>query len=71
MTLALQGKKSTKEFIYYKVLWEGFPPDVATWEPEDNIHDDLIDEYEATLEAEAQLEAEEEAEDEEDSMEDD
>ena len=65
-----QGKhKSTKEIIYYKVLWEGFPPDVATWEPESAIHDDFIDEYEATVEAEAELEAEEEAEDEEDAME--
>ena len=42
-------KKSTKELIYYKVLWEGFPPDVATWEPESVIHDDFIDEYEARL----------------------
>ena len=72
MALCWQGKKkTTKEVVHYKVLWEGFPPDVATWEPESAIHDDFIDEYEATLEAEAQLEAEEEAEDEEDSMEDD
>jgi hypothetical protein len=42
---------------------------VATWEPESAIHDDFIDEYEATVEAEAELEAEEEAEDEEDAME--
>ena len=48
-----------KEFIYYKVLWEGFPPEAATWEPESEIHDDLIDEFEAALEAEAELEAEE------------
>ena len=67
----MQGaKKSTKELIYYKVLWEGFPPDVATWEPESVIHDDFIDEYEAAVEAEAELEAEEEAEDDEDSMDD-
>ena len=58
-----------KEFISYKVLWEGFPPEAATWEPESEIHDDLIDEFEAALEAEAELAAEEEAEDEEDAME--
>jgi hypothetical protein len=56
-----QGKKTTKEFIYYKVLWEGFPPEFASWEPADKIHDDLIDDYEAAVEAEAVLEAEEEA----------
>ena len=41
-----------------------YPP--LTWEPEAEIHDDFIDEYEAALEAEAELEAEEEAEDEDD-----
>ena len=58
-----------KEFIYYKVLWEGFPPEAATWEPESEIHDDLIDEFEAALEAEAELEAEEEEEEEEEDIE--
>ena len=38
----------------------------AMGEPEAEIHDDFIDEYEAALEAEAELEAEEEAEDEDD-----
>lgn len=38
-----------KEFIYYKVLWEGFPPEAATWEPESEIHDDFIGEFEAAL----------------------
>ena len=62
-----KGKnRADKEFVYYKVLWESFPPDTATWEPESQIHDDYIEEYEAGLEAEAQLEAEEEAEDDED-----
>ena len=23
--------------VLYKVLWEGFPPEVATWEEEDDI----------------------------------
>lgn len=65
-----KGKKKTeKEFIYYKVLWESFPPEVATWEPADHIHDDFIDEFEASLEAEEQLEAEAAAEEDEDDEE--
>ena len=24
-------KRSEKEFVFYKVLWDGFPPEVATW----------------------------------------
>ena len=61
-----QGKKrTTKEVIYYKVLWEDFPPEAATWEPASEIHDDFIDEYEAAMEAEAELEAEEEEEEDE------
>ena len=59
-----------KEFIYYKVLWEGFPPEFASWERESEIHDDFIEEYEAGLEAEAVLEAEDAAEDDEDAMDD-
>ena len=46
------------------------PPEVATWEPEDNIHDEFIDLYEAETEAQEALEAEAEAEDDEDDMED-
>ena len=46
-------------------------PEVATWEPESEIHDDYIDEYEASLEAEAELEAEEDAEGDEDDEEED
>ena len=34
----------------------------ATWEPAENISNDLLDEYEAGLEAEAELDAEEERE---------
>ena len=66
----MQGKKKKKtEYISYLILWQGFPPEVATWEPEKAIHDDFIDAYEASLEAEAELEAEEAAEDEEDDAE--
>eukprot|EP00966_Prymnesium_polylepis_P077184 1788044-Prymnesium_polylepis.1 len=42
--------------VLYKVLWVGFPPEIATWEEESGIHDDFIDAYEASLEAEAELE---------------
>ena len=41
----------------YKVLWKGYPPEIATWEEEGSIHDDFIDSYEAGLEAEAELDA--------------
>ena len=60
-----------KDFIFYKVLWENFPPEFASWEPAEAIHDDFIDEYEAALEAEEQLCAEEEAAELEDSLDDD
>ena len=59
----LQGnKRSTKEFIFCKVLWEGFPPEFASCEPEEEIHNGFIDKYEAAVEAEAQLRVEEEQE---------
>ena len=32
--------------ILYKVLWEGYPEEIATWEDADNIHDDYIDAFE-------------------------
>jgi hypothetical protein len=54
------------------VLWEGWPPETATWEypaqrgVKGGIPLGLVDEYEASLEAEAQLEAEEEDDDDED-----
>ena len=51
-------------------MWEGFPPEFASWEPESEIHDDFIDEFEASLEDEAELEAEEDDEDDEGSMDD-
>ena len=51
--------------VLYKVLWEGFPPEVATWEEEDDIpcgEVDYVGNYEAEL-------AKEEQEDEEDAEE--
>ena len=41
--------------LLYKVLWKGFPPDIATWEEEDQIpcgEQDFIAEYEAGLDEE-------------------
>ena len=57
------GRQNVKAgTVLYKVLWKGYPPEIATWELESAIHDDFIDEYEAAIEAEAELEAEEAAE---------
>ena len=42
--------------ILYKVLWEGFPPEIATWEEEEDVPCggvDFVAEYEAGLAAEA------------------
>ena len=47
--------------VLYKVLWRGYPPEIATWEEVSIIHDDFIDEYEAGLEAGEELEAAEAA----------
>ena len=52
-------RKGTK---LYKIIWEGYLAAAASWEPEENIHPDILDEYEASLEAEAHLDAEEAAE---------
>lgn len=41
--------------VLYKVLWAGFPPEIATWEEEDDIpcgEIDFVAEYEAGLEVE-------------------
>jgi hypothetical protein len=43
--------------VLYKVLWAGFPPEIATWEEEDDIpcgEIDFIAEYEAGLQVEAE-----------------
>ena len=44
--------------VLYKVLWEGFPPEIATWEDEDDIpcgEVDFVSQYEEGLEEEAQV----------------
>lgn len=50
--------------LLYKVIWDGYPPDPATWEPPANISDKLIAEYEASLEEDAAADAKEEGEEE-------
>ena len=45
--------------VLYKVLWEGFTPEIATWEDESSIHDDFIDAYEAGLDEEADMDEDE------------
>ena len=48
-----------------QVLWEGFPPEIATWEEEADIpcgEVDFVGDFEAELEKEAEVEEEEEEE---------
>jgi len=46
--------------VLYKVLWQGFPPDIATWESEEDLaHTDEVQLYEAGLAEEQEQEAEE------------
>jgi len=58
--------------VLYKVLWEGFPPEIATWEEEEDEipcgEVDFVAEYEARLQAEAEEDAASEAEDESDDV---
>ena len=49
---------SRKGTTLYRVVWKDFSAAATTWEPAENIHDEIIAEYEAALEAEAQLDAE-------------
>ena len=45
----------TEGTVLYKVLWKGFPPEMATWEEEDGIpcgEVDFVSQYESALEAE-------------------
>ena len=44
--------------VLYRVLWKDFPPEIATWEDEDTIHDDFINAYEERLEVEGEGEGE-------------
>ena len=40
--------------MLYKVLWEGWPEELATWEEEDDIpcgEEDFVEQYEARMEA--------------------
>jgi hypothetical protein len=59
------GVRWKKGTVLYKVIWEGYPPDAATWEPPDNIEESVIEAYEDSLEDEAEADAELEEEDEE------
>ena len=51
-----------KGLTLYRVVWKDYSAEATTWEPAENIHDEIIADYEAALEAEAQLDAEEAAE---------
>ena len=56
------GDVGRKGDTLYKIVWAGWAAETSTWEPAENIHDDILAEYEGALEAEAELEAEEAAE---------
>ena len=47
----------TKTRTLYRIVWPGYLPDSATWEPTENVGLPLIEEYEAGLAQEAQAEA--------------
>ena len=64
-----EGEAIKAGTVLYRVLWEGWPPELATWEEEDQIpcgEVDFVGDYEASLDAE---EAEDEDEDSEDEVE--
>jgi hypothetical protein len=50
-----------KGVTLYRVVWKDYSAAATTWEPAENIHDEIIADYEAGIEAEAQLDAEEAA----------
>ena len=53
-----------KGTVLYKVLWEGFPPETATWETEDDIpcgKVDFVGDYEEALAEDEEALAEEAA----------
>ena len=55
-----EGAKIAAGTVLYKVLWEGWPPELATWEEEDQIpcgEVNFVAQYEEALAAEAAAEA--------------
>ena len=44
---ALKGRKVEGGVIMYLVKWEGYPDAENTWEPEENVGDEAIAEYDA------------------------
>lgn len=48
--------------VLYKVLWLDFPPEIATWEDEDSVHEDYKLAYEEGLAEEAAKDAADEEE---------
>jgi len=57
-----EGEEIAAGTVLYKVLWEGWPPEIATWEEEDQVpcgEVDFVADYEAALEAEEEDDDEE------------
>ena len=66
-----EGEKIAAGTVLYKVLWEGFPPEIATWETEDQIpcgEVDFVGDYEEALAEEEETLAEELSEEEEEGQ---
>ena len=51
-TYANQGKAKVGT-VLYRVVWKDFPPDLVWYEPEDNLGEGYLEEYEARVAAEA------------------
>mmetsp|Transcript_35568 Transcript_35568/g.107115 ORF Transcript_35568/g.107115 Transcript_35568/m.107115 type:complete len:127 (+) Transcript_35568:4037-4417(+) len=51
-TYANQGKAKVGT-VLYRVVWKDFPPDLVWYEPEDNLGEGYLKEYEARVAAEA------------------